>query len=158
MTGQLLKYLLNMVVSMVADIRMILKSGYVCTISLRTINIKSVFTSLSCISSTMTCDTPLRPFSSFRNKTPTNKTTHYIVICKTNSSTNYYYHCHLPTVQNMILPYGLGKILSNRTLYPILVPNSSWRSFEILSATDTADIPRGCVTTIFAYAPWPARI
>lgn len=56
-------------------------------------------------------------------------------------------------VQNIILPYGLGKMVSKRTLYPTVEPSSSLRSTAILSATDTADIRRGCVTTILQYAP-----
>lgn len=60
--GQLLKYLLNNFKLAFADIRMTLRSEYFCTISLRIINSNSLSAERSCISSTITCDIPNKPF------------------------------------------------------------------------------------------------
>lgn len=66
-----------------------------------------------------------------------------------------YLNAYLPTVQNIIPPYGRGRHDSNLTLYPLLTPSSSALSLATRSATDTAEIRRGCVTTILQYAPCP---
>ena len=50
----------------------------------------------------------------------------------------------LPTVQNSMEAWLLGRIVSNLTEYPTLVPSISALSLATLSATLTALIRRGC--------------
>ena len=50
----------------------------------------------------------------------------------------------LPTVMKSIAPRGRGRIVSNRTEYPVLTPRGSLRSKATRSAMEVALIRRGC--------------
>mmetsp|Transcript_41787 Transcript_41787/g.89045 ORF Transcript_41787/g.89045 Transcript_41787/m.89045 type:complete len:238 (-) Transcript_41787:176-889(-) len=64
-----------------------------------------------------------------------------------------------PVVTNSIVPpASLGAFLWNRTVYPTELPTFSPLSSATRSATETAAIFLGCVTTISVLAPRPDRM
>ena len=96
---------------------------------------KSVLMSRSCTSSIITCDVPSRLGSRISRRSNT------------------------PVVTNSTLaPSSRGAVPCRRTENPTECPHFSPRSAATRSATETAAMRRGCVTTTRVSAPFPRRI